>query len=123
MQSLQLFTKSVEINATIATIVVYLAAAIFPNTIMASLEGVLISTRDVKFHSLSYLFTGLIMVTFQVRNILKFYSTVFLGCLLIFMDNANLCFSIHCISVLYSPKSIQYIILCLIEYGIDVYVW
>ena len=61
----KLFTKSAEVNAAMGGIVVYLAAAIFPNTLMAGLEGVLISTRDVTFHWLTYLVSGAVMVTYQ----------------------------------------------------------
>ena len=32
---------------------------------MAGLEGVLIATRDVTFHWLTYLITGIIMLTYQ----------------------------------------------------------
>jgi Na+-driven multidrug efflux pump len=61
----KLFTKSAEVNAAMSSIVFYLAAAIFPNTIMAGLEGVLISTRDVAFHWRTYLFSGAAMIAYQ----------------------------------------------------------
>ena len=60
-----LFTKSKEVNAAMVSIVVCLAASVFPNTLMAGLEGVLIATRDVTFHWLTYLITGIIMLTYQ----------------------------------------------------------
>jgi len=61
----KLFTKSAEVNAAMSSIVFYLAAAIFPNTIMAGLEGVLISTRDVAFHWRTYLVSGAAMIAYQ----------------------------------------------------------
>lgn len=61
----KLFTKSVEVNAAMASIVMFLSLSVFPNTLMASLEGVLIATRDVTFHWITYLITGVIMVSYQ----------------------------------------------------------
>jgi len=60
-----IFTSSKTIINELLKVPFLLGACIFPHALMTSFEGVLLATRDTRFHALVYLFTGMGFIAYQ----------------------------------------------------------
>lgn len=63
---LQYFTSSSIVIAAMDSISLLLSLSVLPHSIMLSLEGALLASKDFKFQSNSYLLMGILFVSYQV---------------------------------------------------------